>query len=612
MSDKMTIYWEGEPITRFITSFTWSGTGTQMSRSLSFSVIQSDYDDNADNLKIKLGDRITLYKNQDMIFYGRVTSKEGTTGSGSVSYVSQDYMNFLMRSTGTYEFENKTAEQITKLICADANVDTENIITTKINIPELFFLNRPFYEIILAAYTKAAKKTGKKYMPTMVGRKFSVIERGKIIKNLYINDAEMIIDSSYSENIQNMVNQVKVYDEMGKQIGSVKKDKWIDDYGVYQSGITSEDSDWKTVANNTLHGVDKTASVNCIGDVRCVSGYAVAIQDSLSGITGKYWIDSDSHTWDENGNYTMSLELAFENVMETFEPDEKPQPETTEYTATSASSGNKILNGQKVRAKYTAYYPANNAMEGGFYDAFGVLLSDWTRQGVNVIAAPPSVAKDTIIQVLETGTSKDGTEWRVRDRGGAIQIESGNVYHFDLLMGSAAECNNWGVRMGYAIIGNGTGYQTTGSVASGSKAEAATAQMEAWANDNSHGYSQANRWGPDYDCSSAVIQAWENSGVLVKSRGATYTGNMYSVFIACGFKDVTASCNLSTAAGMVRGDVLLNHVHHTAMYSGNGRMVHARGASLGSSAQGDWVTGNEFAITGYSNYPWNCVLRYTG
>ena len=28
------------------------------------------------------------------------------------------------------------------------------------------------------------------------------------------------------------------------------------------------------------------------------------------------------------------------------------------------------------------------------------------------------------------------------------------------------------------------------------------------ANDDSHGYSQDDRWGPDYDCSSLVIQAY--------------------------------------------------------------------------------------------------------
>lgn len=148
------------------------------------------------------------------------------------------------------------------------------------------------------------------------------------------------------------------------------------------------------------------------------------------------------------------------------------------------------------------------------------------------------------------------------------------------------------------------------------KIENAVRQMETWANDNSHGYDQAYRWGQhgDYDCSSAVITAWELAGVPVKSRGATYTGNMYKVFTGLGFSDVTSLCNLSTGAGLKRGDVLLNHVHHTAMYCGNGKEVEAsineRGGATGGQP-GD-QTGKEFLIRAYRNYPWNCVLRYSG
>ena len=54
------------------------------------------------------------------------------------------------------------------------------------------------------------------------------------------------------------------------------------------------------------------------------------------------------------------------------------------------------------------------------------------------------------------------------------------------------------------------------------------------ANDPAHGYDQDNRWGPDYDCSSLVISAWQQAGVPVKTKGATYTGNMKSVFLSCG------------------------------------------------------------------------------
>lgn len=140
--------------------------------------------------------------------------------------------------------------------------------------------------------------------------------------------------------------------------------------------------------------------------------------------------------------------------------------------------------------------------------------------------------------------------------------------------------------------------------------------MEETAKDDRHGYCQDHRWGEDgdYDCSSAVITAWEQAGVPVKSKGATYTGNMLSVFKANGFVDVTVQVNRSTGAGLVRGDVLLNTVHHTAMYCGDGKEVEAsineKGTAHGGTP-GD-QTGKEFLIRTYRNYPWTNVLRYTG
>lgn len=146
------------------------------------------------------------------------------------------------------------------------------------------------------------------------------------------------------------------------------------------------------------------------------------------------------------------------------------------------------------------------------------------------------------------------------------------------------------------------------------KVEKAVAQMEAWAKDDSHGYDQIYRWGEkgDYDCSAAVIQALENAGIPVKSSGATYTGNMLSVFKKCGFTDVTSKINLTTGAGLLRGDILLNTAHHTAMYCGNGKEVEAsineKGTATGGKP-GD-QTGREFLIRSYRNYPWTHVLRY--
>lgn len=120
----------------------------------------------------------------------------------------------------------------------------------------------------------------------------------------------------------------------------------------------------------------------------------------------------------------------------------------SDTTANYTGSGGSGTATNTVKAVFTAYYPADNAMEGGFLDAQGNLLDPSKR----TCAAPPSVAFGTKMTVQGTGTSLDGVTYTVNDRGGAIQIENG-VYHFDLLMSSNEECNNWGVRYGTAILG---------------------------------------------------------------------------------------------------------------------------------------------------------------
>lgn len=147
------------------------------------------------------------------------------------------------------------------------------------------------------------------------------------------------------------------------------------------------------------------------------------------------------------------------------------------------------------------------------------------------------------------------------------------------------------------------------------KTEKATQIMEQWARDDSHGYDQEYRWGEygDYDCSSAVITAWELAGVPVKTCGATTTWTMYPIFLAMGFMDIIDSVDVATGAGLQRGDILLNRQNHVAMYCGDNHMeveasINENGGIIGGQS-GD-QTGWEFLIQPYRNYPWDHVLRY--
>ena len=141
-----------------------------------------------------------------------------------------------------------------------------------------------------------------------------------------------------------------------------------------------------------------------------------------------------------------------------------------------------------------------------------------------------------------------------------------------------------------------------------SKIQSAVALALEIANDPAHGYSQANRWGPDYDCSSFLIHVWQTVGVPVRDAGATYTGNMKAAFLACGFGDVSAFVNLATGEGCMPGDILLNERDHVAMSLGSGQMVWAS-TSGGHPEPGD-QTGKEIRTGAFYAFPWDCCLRY--
>lgn len=145
-------------------------------------------------------------------------------------------------------------------------------------------------------------------------------------------------------------------------------------------------------------------------------------------------------------------------------------------------------------------------------------------------------------------------------------------------------------------------------------AEAASPVVEkaiSWAvsiaNDNSHGYSQSSRWGPDYDCSSFVISAFKNAGVNVGT--ATYTGNMRSQFTQHGFQWIPWS-QIGGVSNLQRGDILLNEKTHTEIYLGGNQNVGAH-SSRGYPQTGD-QTGTEVSVSGYYYHPWDGVLRYAG
>lgn len=177
----------------------------------------------------------------------------------------------------------------------------------------------------------------------MNGDKLEVIQKGKIIPNFHIRQGERITDSSYSENIDNMVNRVYIYNSSNQKIGSISNSKWASRFGIFQNAISVDSGNGIKEAKAELHGVDKTASLTMIGDCRCVSGLGVIIEDFRTGLKGKFWIENDSHQWN-SGVYTTTLELAFKNIMDKLEEDEEQEASSSASSSASGTGTSDALN----------------------------------------------------------------------------------------------------------------------------------------------------------------------------------------------------------------------------------------------------------------------------
>ena len=160
--------------------------------------------------------------------------------------------------------------------------------------------------------------------------------------------------------------------------------------------------------------------------------------------------------------------------------------------------------------------------------------------------------------------------------------------------------------------GSWDGEGGNGSIAGNKDVEAAVKWAIAIASDNSHGYDQGNRWGPDYDCSSLVYEAFRVGGGFNLPVHSGYTGSMVNDFTKIGFKWLPNLGN--TQSGLLRGDILLNTRSHTEIYIGSGMNVGAHSNEFGGitgGKPGD-QSGREISQGQYYSFPWNGVLRYVG
>ena len=316
-------------ITNACAKVEWSGDYAESGRRLSFDYLNAPYDPDLKLPMVACGDRVTAYLAKDAapVFTGHIYAVERSSQIGTITYTAYDAVHLMTKSRTTKNFKNTSPEKIAALLCQEMGLEAGELYETKVPISSMLCSDMSYYDIIMAAYTKAHDQTGDDYFLYVDGEGRLCVRKAEwIVSGFSLSDRNNITESDIQESVDSIVNRVEIFSDANERIGVVQDDASISSYGVFQETYTQEEgTDANTAAAKQIYTKPaQSIRISAVGDVHCLAGYYVRVQDGATGLTGKYFIKSDTHTW-ENGVHQMELDIAFDSIMRTVESSDEEE-----------------------------------------------------------------------------------------------------------------------------------------------------------------------------------------------------------------------------------------------------------------------------------------------
>ena len=300
-----------EHVTEKVQAKTWSGSYKDCARQLSFSVLPEAL--------AELGGMARLYKDADILFSGHIVSRNRDSLGKTVDCSALDNGLYLKRNSTYMAVRKQTPEAVTAQLCGEFGVPCGELAATGVLL-SLNFLGVSHYQIIQTMYTLAAEQTGKQYQIRFRSNHLTVVEKAVGPESIRLVPGSNLLSCRSAESIERMVNRVAVYDDdKFKKVAQYDSpENYVALYGLMQKAIrASEKENPETAARDILeqNGISTTITAQCLGNVKLITGNAVAVHEPVTGVDGLFWITADSHTV-RRGVYQTKVTLDFRNLMD--------------------------------------------------------------------------------------------------------------------------------------------------------------------------------------------------------------------------------------------------------------------------------------------------------
>ncbi|MET3658532.1 XkdQ/YqbQ family protein [Sporosarcina psychrophila] len=336
MTSRIIYYLNGKmtPLDGRIKSFEITGETATAYRSCSVS-LNNTTDGRNRSLTFKNGGEIRVFVNNVEQFRGVVFDLALNT-SGEQSLKAHDYNVYLTKNSDTVNIPDKTATQIVSMICGKFGIKTGALANTRHVIPKFIMRGKTAYDIIVTALTITQKATGKRYRLRNRAGLLELVEVSAQVKRLSLENKRNIMSASYTESIEDVKTRVKLTGgDENKPVTVEVSASNASTYGIMQhyehNGDVKTAAKLKPLAQQLLAELNKPKqeyTIEALGDTDIISGTSVIVSESLTGMTGVFYVAQDTHKHEANGFHTMSLRLSRELELPTQEYDapEEPKP----------------------------------------------------------------------------------------------------------------------------------------------------------------------------------------------------------------------------------------------------------------------------------------------
>lgn len=275
-------------------SIRWGGDYQQAARRLSFVYLPMEQ-------SCRVGDKVVMYDNAGrLVFTGMCIDAHYNTSQKVYDVECVDLLYNMLRSKAFGRFSG-TASEICRQVCNIFGLQSK--ISYSGQSQQLISTGDFTYYDVMAKSIR--RDVGNEFFCiSALGPEVNLSTPATAENVATLTSQTNIRDADYSETIQNMINKIAVIDDFGAVITTRQNNEDLAKFGLFQNVVTEQYTDDFKLVMPELHGIDYTARVVIDGDINCIAGKNVTVQEPHTGFLGKFFILNDEHVWIEDTYYT--------------------------------------------------------------------------------------------------------------------------------------------------------------------------------------------------------------------------------------------------------------------------------------------------------------------